>query len=91
VQPRQVACDGADPELFWPATAADAEQAMAVCAGCPLRGECLDVARQRGEWGVWGGVLLAKGKPTDVLPGNVREPAAGALPAGPPGPVGLTA
>jgi hypothetical protein len=65
-------CAAHDPELFWPATEADAEQARAVCRGCPLAEVCLAVAQRRLEWGVWGGELLAKGRPTTDLPGNVR-------------------
>jgi hypothetical protein len=66
-------CAEEDPELFWPATVVDAERAKAVCQACPLAASCLAVARRRGEWGVWGGQLLAKGHPTEALPGNVRE------------------
>jgi hypothetical protein len=65
-------CAGADPELFWPASQADAEAARAICRTCPLKDLCLAVARERREWGVWGGELLAKGRPTTELPGNVR-------------------
>lgn len=65
-------CAVEDPELFWPATEDDAARAKAICRGCPLARSCLAVARERGEWGVWGGELLAKGRPTDDLPGNVR-------------------
>lgn len=69
------ACAVEDPELFWPATAGDAERAKTVCRGCPLIDSCLAVAQRRREWGVWGGELLAKGRPTTDLPGNVREQA----------------
>lgn len=65
-------CAAHDPEIFWPSTEADAEQARAVCRGCPLAEVCLAVAQRRLEWGVWGGELLAKGRPTTDLPGNVR-------------------
>lgn len=68
-------CATADPELFWPATEAEAEAARAVCHGCPLVEECLAVGSDRLEWGVWGGQLLAKGRPTTELPGNVRPTA----------------
>ncbi|MFI0236368.1 WhiB family transcriptional regulator [Streptomyces sp. NPDC016845] len=31
--------------------------AMRVCAGCPVRAECLDAALKRREaWGIWGGL-----------------------------------
>jgi hypothetical protein len=65
-------CAAEDPQLFWPATEADAEQAKLVCSTCPLAAACLSVARDRREWGVWGGELLAGGRPTTELPGNVR-------------------
>lgn len=68
-------CAGHDPELFWPATSADADAARQVCRACPLVESCLAVATQRREWGIWGGQLLARGKPTDELPGNVRPEA----------------
>ncbi len=65
-------CAEEDPELFWPATAVDAERAKVVCHACPLAPACLAVAQRRGEWGVWGGELLARGRITTDLPGNVR-------------------
>jgi hypothetical protein len=68
-------CSGEDPDLFWPGTEAEAERARAVCRACPLAEVCLAVAQRRLEWGVWGGQLLAKGRPTTELPGNVRPSA----------------
>lgn len=65
-------CTEEDPELFWPATESEAALAKAVCRGCPLVRSCLAIAEERGEWGVWGGELLAKGRVTTDLPGNVR-------------------
>jgi hypothetical protein len=53
------ACRTADPALFFPEpgdTGAEA-QALAVCAGCPVRAQCYARAVQNGErWGIWGGV-----------------------------------
>jgi hypothetical protein len=68
-------CAGEDPELFWPATEAHADRARAVCRTCPVAVACLAVARERREWGVWGGELLARGRPTKDLPGIVRPSA----------------
>ena len=56
-------CQGADPGLFFPAEEETAAarygrqaQAMAVCAGCPVRARCYQAAAGRREpWGVWGG------------------------------------
>ena len=66
------ACAAEDPELFWPGTESEAAQAKTVCRSCPLIRACLAVAQQRGEWGVWGGQLLARGRVSTELPGNVR-------------------
>ena len=55
------ACASADPDLFFPISAAGkgAEQiarAQRVCAGCQVRRECLDFALATGETeGIWGG------------------------------------
>lgn len=57
----QAACRTADPELFFPVAAVGAgrarlARAKAVCAGCPVREQCLDYALQTGQThGVWGG------------------------------------
>lgn len=58
------ACAGEDPDLFFPPDGERAgdrllrvARAKAVCAGCPVRGRCLELAAGRGErWGIWGGV-----------------------------------
>ena len=55
------ACLSADPELFFPVaqgSAADGQtsSALRVCAGCPVRQQCLDFAMTTGEaHGIWGG------------------------------------
>lgn len=57
--PEQAACATADPEIFLPSRrSADAgEEAKAICAGCPVRVECLQYAlATRQQWGVWGGL-----------------------------------
>lgn len=58
----RAACRAADPELFFPSgtTALAGKQAMeakAVCARCPIRGECLGWAMEtKQDHGVWGGL-----------------------------------
>lgn len=61
----QGACLGVDPELFYPvgegvAVARQTEQARQVCAGCPVRAECLaDVLATEDpalRWGIVGGL-----------------------------------
>jgi WhiB family redox-sensing transcriptional regulator len=58
---KSAACEGADPELFFPVSAvgpgeADVARAKAICAGCGVRRECLQFAlATRQLHGVWGG------------------------------------
>lgn len=66
------ACSGADPGLFWPATFEDAGRAQALCRSCPLMAACYAAGVQGKEWGVWGGVLLERGRPSESLPGVTR-------------------
>lgn len=63
---RDAACVGVDPELFFPvaeAGAAHDEQVAAakrVCAGCPVRSECLRHALVLIPFGVAGGLSEAE-------------------------------
>lgn len=64
-------------------------EAVAVCARCPVIGECLDEALERDErWGIWGGVTererrllreaqvrLTVSAPFGVPPAERRSPA----------------
>jgi len=53
---KRAACRGIDPEVFYPATDEDAEEAKAICATCPVRQACLEHAlAHREREGVWGG------------------------------------
>lgn len=55
------ACASADPDLFFPVSAtgisaAQADQACRICAGCRVRRQCLQFAMDHGEMeGIWGG------------------------------------
>ncbi len=51
-------CAQTDPDAFFPDKGgATTRAAKAVCAGCPVRTECLTYALDRGErFGVWGGM-----------------------------------
>jgi WhiB family transcriptional regulator, redox-sensing transcriptional regulator len=55
------ACRSADPELFFPISDSgpslvQAAEAKAICAGCPVRRQCLAFAlRTRQVHGIWGG------------------------------------
>lgn len=50
------ACNGTDPDIFFPNRGESLEPALSVCAGCVVREECLEYALANGEkYGVWGG------------------------------------
>ena len=49
-------CRSAEPATFFPSDGIGVEAAQQVCAGCPVRAECLEYALANGiEDGVWGG------------------------------------
>ncbi|MFD6153385.1 WhiB family transcriptional regulator [Streptomyces sp. NPDC060243] len=58
----RAACTDTDPELFFPVStegpgAVQREEAKRVCAGCPVRAECLEYALEsKQNSGVWGGL-----------------------------------
>ena len=50
------ACNGVDPELFFPRKGEPADAAISVCGECPVRIDCLTWALCHGEKsGIWGG------------------------------------
>jgi WhiB family redox-sensing transcriptional regulator len=50
------ACQGVEPEIFYPSSDEEAEVAKAVCGQCPVRQPCLEYALAKRERdGVWGG------------------------------------
>jgi WhiB family redox-sensing transcriptional regulator len=52
----QARCRGINPAEFFPSDGTGVETAQRVCAGCPVRVECLEYALlHRIEHGVWGG------------------------------------
>jgi WhiB family transcriptional regulator, redox-sensing transcriptional regulator len=51
-------------ELFFSERPSELARAQEICAGCPVRVRCLDLAlRENLEWGVWGGVIFWDGQP----------------------------
>lgn len=51
------ACRGVSPEIFFPESGQSTTAARRVCAGCPVRTECLAYAvKNRERFGVWGGL-----------------------------------
>lgn len=62
-------------DLFFSERPADLERAKALCAGCPLRTECLAGALERREpWGVWGGAIFQAGTVIAVKRPRGRPP-----------------
>lgn len=52
----RAACKGVDPDIFYPVSDEEAEEAKAICAECPVRQACLEYAlANRERDGVWGG------------------------------------
>ena len=50
------ACSGLEPEVFYPVSEEQAEEAKAICRECPVREPCLEYAlTNRERDGVWGG------------------------------------
>ncbi len=53
---QHAACRGVDPDIFYPVSEEDAEEAKAICAACAVHEKCLDFALgNRERDGVWGG------------------------------------
>lgn len=51
---------GADPKIFYDPSRADLRKAMAYCALCPVREECLlDAIEMRDDFGIRGGLTPA--------------------------------
>lgn len=53
---QKAACRGVDPDIFYPVSDEDAEEAKAICMQCPVQRACLEWALgNREREGVWGG------------------------------------
>jgi len=53
---KHAACQGIDPEIFYPVADEEADAAKAICAVCTVREACLEHAlAHREREGVWGG------------------------------------
>jgi WhiB family redox-sensing transcriptional regulator len=52
----QAACLGLDPQVFYPTTDEEADDARRICDACAVKSECLEYALARREKdGIWGG------------------------------------
>lgn len=71
---RYAACQGMDPELFFPVRGQSTDYAKRVCADCSVQSDCMRYAADAGEpFGVWGGVGARGRKRGDRL---VQRPCA---------------
>ncbi|MGE3836087.1 MAG: WhiB family transcriptional regulator [Acidimicrobiia bacterium] len=74
---RVAACRGMPPARFFPPLGAPADDALAVCARCPVRDDCDRHAIETGEQhGIWGGRLeteRARSRPDTSIGGAVRR------------------
>lgn len=53
---QRAACRGVDPDVFYPTSDDETEEAKAICRVCPVRESCLEYAlANRERDGVWGG------------------------------------
>jgi len=53
---QKAACRGVDPDIFFPVSDEEAEDAKAICRSCPVQAACLEWALDsREKDGVWGG------------------------------------
>jgi WhiB family transcriptional regulator, redox-sensing transcriptional regulator len=52
----QALCKGIDPEVFYPVTDEEGDEAKAICSSCNVRLMCLEYAlASREKDGIWGG------------------------------------
>jgi WhiB family redox-sensing transcriptional regulator len=74
---RAAACRGMPLARFYPPPGAPADDALAVCARCPVRYECDRHAVETGEdYGIWGGRLetdRTRQRATPSMDGDVRR------------------
>ena len=53
---QRAACRGVDPDVFYPVSDEEAEEAKSICRVCPVREACLEYALATNQdSGVWGG------------------------------------
>lgn len=60
---RAICAGTPSPEAWFPDPTDDYSTASAECAACPIAESCADWAMVHKQSGLWGGVLLERGKP----------------------------
>jgi WhiB family redox-sensing transcriptional regulator len=77
------ACRSADPELFFPLSGSgkaleQIAEAKVICAGCPVRRQCLEFALRTRPQGIWGGLTELERHLTKADGPRARASAGGA-------------
>ncbi len=58
----ELPCQSGDADLWFADQPSLLDEAKALCKGCPLQTQCLELALERAEpWGVWGGEIFDGG------------------------------
>lgn len=71
----EIPCVAGSADLWFSDVPVEIDRARSLCAGCPLRRECLMGALERSETcGVWGGELFLGGRPVPSPKRNGRPP-----------------
>ncbi len=52
------ACVGKNPDLWFPEKGTSGSEAVAICAACPVRSDCLEYGKDE-TFGIWGGTTPA--------------------------------
>lgn len=53
---KQASCANEERDLWFPQVGGASRVARMICAGCPVKNECLDYALKHEEFGIWGGM-----------------------------------
>jgi WhiB family redox-sensing transcriptional regulator len=69
----RAACAGVDSSLFFPAKGENLDAAMAICAGCPVKTECLTFALEHDCQGIWGGTTARERARLRRQPSSVQR------------------
>ncbi|MEO0023867.1 MAG: hypothetical protein RL196_308 [Actinomycetota bacterium] len=56
-------CQPEDSDLFFSEEPSEVAVAVTICSTCPIKKQCLQVALDSGEMGVWGGTTYAEREP----------------------------
>lgn len=71
----QAACNGLNPDLFFPEKGQTSGPARRVCASCPVAAECLDMALEQNlQFGIFGGMSARERRRERMVRGLAPPP-----------------